>query len=508
MEKENIKNKKSRNTDYAKESLNNFLSPLKKFWRNIYDVVLNNEKDFWVVFILFLGTLFLSIFLGLKVYNNIKEINKSSSELIKLDKYKITETIKSADFFRPFVDISDIIEYSSGLKDDKFRYNKYLSELSTSYEYLLQYIYLPRLNIWKDLYIDKIHTDMIGIKFIKNNPYGDSALVNKWSSFFEYVGENNESNKVLDMSVGNFIEDENGFFSIPISVSFESNSKRSFLLLLDKLLVTSSQENVGLINEFMYYLIQNIKENKPTVIDDLITKIDEQFGSGSNFHNEDSNLNQNKVIGYVLYDRIFGTGDNLLLDEQIINSTVKDVAFCDDSVDMETCYYRFRDKYRNIPEIAYNLGRVILDVDRTEYLKKFLKNLPPIISIKDLSFNKVRSESVIGNNMQYKGKISISVFGKGISSQEVDEIANELGEQCFGEGISLNITLASNKVSEYINKLSGINDLDFKKSKNLRELDSIFKDIDTEYESLTNYNKIIKLFEIYRMLDDASLCTN
>lgn len=506
MEKENTKNKKKVD-DYAKESLNKFLEPLKKFWNNIYDVVLNNEKDFWVVFVLFLWTLFLSIYLWISVYTNIKEINKSSSELVKLDKYNIGESIKNSDYFRSFDDIDDVLLYYSWLNQDKIRYNNYLSELSTSYEYLLQYIYLPRLNIWKDLYVDNINTDMIWLSFIKNNPYGDSALLNKWSSFFEYVWENNESNKVLDMSVWDFVEDENWFFSTPITVSFESNSKRSFLLLLDKLLVTSSQENVGLINEFMYYLIQNIKTNKTEEIDNIVSNVIDQF-SGSHFYDGNDQINKNKIIWYSLYNWIFATGDNLLIDENIINETVKDVAFCDDSIGMDVCYYRFRDKYRSISEIAYNIGRIVLDVDRSEYLKNFLGSLPPIISIKDLSFNKVRSESIVWEAMKYKWKISINVFGKWISSQEVNEISSKLWEKCFGEWVSLNITFALNKVNEYINKLSWINDLDFKKSKNLWQLNDIFKSIESEYWSLTNYNKIIKLFEIYRMLDEENLCTS
>jgi hypothetical protein len=62
--------------------------------------------------------------------------------------------------------INEIIDSYNWLKDDKFKYDSYVKELSTSYEYLLQYIYLPRLNIWKDLYVNQIHTDMIWIKFL------------------------------------------------------------------------------------------------------------------------------------------------------------------------------------------------------------------------------------------------------------------------------------------------------------------------------------------------------
>lgn len=40
----------------------------------------------------------------------------------------------------------------------------------------------------------------------------------------------------------------------------------------------------------------------------------------------------------------------------------------------------------------------------------------------------------------------------------------------------------------------------------LRELEGILKKIDKEYDKLSNYNKIIRIFEINRMLEDANLC--
>jgi len=47
---------------------------------------------------------------------------------------------------------------------------------------------------------------------------------------------------------------------MPITVSFRANSKRAFLLLSDKLSMTSNKENISLINEFFYYLRNEIKK--------------------------------------------------------------------------------------------------------------------------------------------------------------------------------------------------------------------------------------------------------
>lgn len=494
--------------DAFKKSVDEFLNPMKKLWKNIYDVMLNNEKDFWVVFFLALGTFCLMIFLGLKVYNNTNYINQRYMDLEKLEKYNVDPSFKSSEEFRSLSTINGIIDEYNWLKEDKSKYDSYVKELSTSYEYLLQYIYLPRLNIWKDLYVDKIHTDMIWIKFLENNPYTDSALIDKWTSFFQDAWENNESNKVSDISVGDFVEDDKWFFKIPITLSFESNSKRSFLLLLDKLLTTSNQENVWLINEFMYYLIQNIKSDKVEEINKIAENLKSEL-SWDYFLDAAGWNNINKIIGYTIYNWIDSTWDISIIDDAIINKTVKDTVSCEDNLDISVCYYRFRDKYRNVPEIAYNIWRMIIDTDRTIFLKNFLKKLPPIISIKDLTFNKIRADNLIwADSMKYKGNIVIDVFGKWISAADVDEISSVLWKQCLWEGIILNASLALTKVDEYLKKLSWISDLDFGKSKNMWELSDLIKKIDSEYAGLTNYNKTIKLFEIYRMLDDSNLCSN
>ena len=110
------------------------------------------------------------------------------------------------------------------------------------------------------------------------------------------------------------------------------------------------------------------------------------------------------------------------------------------------------------------------------------------------------------SSMKYKGKIIIDVFGKWISESEVNEISKALWEKCFSDDLSLNAPIAIKKIDDYMNKISWVNSLDFSKSRSVWELSDIIKSIGDEYWSLTNYNKIIKLFEIYRMLDSANLC--
>ena len=56
---------------------------------------------------------------------------------------------------------------------------------------------------------------------------------------------------------------------MPVTVSFTANSKRAFLLLVDKLSMTSNRDNISLIDEFFYYLRAEIKKDKSAEIETL-----------------------------------------------------------------------------------------------------------------------------------------------------------------------------------------------------------------------------------------------
>jgi hypothetical protein len=77
------------------------------------------------------------------------------------------------------------------------------------------------------------------------------------------------------------LEDSNYFYT-PISVTFKSPNKRSFLLLVNKLSTTSNTNNIALVNEFFFYLLMNIKEHKQAEISRLMEEYRERFSSSSN----------------------------------------------------------------------------------------------------------------------------------------------------------------------------------------------------------------------------------
>jgi hypothetical protein len=55
-------------------------------------------------------------------------------------------------------------------------------------------------------------------------------------------------------------------------------------------------------------------------------------------------------------------------------------------------------------------------------------------------------------------------------------------------------------------KLSNLERIDKSQSDNLWEIKNTFDEIQKTYASLSPYKKTIKLFEIFRMLQDGGLC--
>ncbi len=446
-------------------------------------------------------TSLLAIYFAVQLYSDITTLNGKTSDLINLSSYDtrtleadaITQTIlKNSDT------IKDLLQENKITKWEINKYTDYLHSLQIPYTYFLKYLYLPSLNVWKENYTDTIDTNLVWIKFLEKNPFNDITLLQKRGDFFKNLGDNNESNDVLDMKIGDFTEDTNGFFSMPITVSFVANSKRAFLLLADKLSITSNKENISLMNEFFYYLRGEIKKWKEQEIKDLEGSYAQIFWTGEK-------IDQDKIIGYHIYNRIFNGGQNTLIDDTIIDKTIKSIISCNNESD-EVCYYKFRERYRNIPTFGYLLG-TDFGSNGAENLKKFMAQLPPIFSIKDFEFDKIKSPTISdATNSKYQGKVTILVYGRSASAQEVDQIAKALGKKCLGEDKAFTTQDGLSLIQSAIVKLSDVNKIDKSYGDNLWELKWLIETLDKNFPSLSNYKKTIKLFELYRMISDAGLC--
>ena len=306
--------------------------------------------------------------------------------------------------------IEQLIAYNQDIQQQIKNFSDYTQALQVSYDYLLKDIYLPSLNIWKDSYYNTIDASIIGTKFIERNPFDNIKLIQERSNFFKSIADGNQVTQVTNVSIGDIKQNnDSAYYSIPVTVSFRAPTKRAFLMLVDKISITSYPESIGLVNEFFYYLRDVIKEQKALQIQNI------PFAEES----------VDKAIAYDIYQRITSDYQTVVIDTNTIEQTIQRVAQCDNK-STENCLYSFREKYRNIAHLAYGISQ---SQDPVEELRTFLQNLPPIILIQDFSFTK----QIIGINQQtsYQGTVVFEVYGRAMTSEDRVQIEDYLGSQCF-----------------------------------------------------------------------------
>ena len=256
------------------------------------------------------------------------------------------------------------------------------------------------------------------------------------------------------MQIGDIVEEkESGFFHIPISIDFKSDSKRAFLLLVDKLSQTSNVNNIGLFNDFTFHLFEVIRDKKPTELAALAQQYKIPSLSGN-----DHRIFNNKVISQHLYEFIKDKDQTSspLLDAQVIDQVIKHSASCSASESQESCYFRFRDKYRSLPSLAYTIGQRN-GANKVLLLKDFYKNIPPLIAIESFVFDKAEDTGMtLAEQGAYAGTVSFKIYGRGISTDDAEQLGQLLTTQCYGSGSKTQLTLESalQRVNDQLSRLS------------------------------------------------------
>jgi hypothetical protein len=180
---------------------------------------------------------------------------------------------------------------------------------------------------------------------------------------------------------------------------------------------------------------------------------------------------------------------------------------CSNTDSDQKCFYNFRDKYRNLPYLAYNIW-LEKQANRSEGLLHFLQDLSPAIAITNFWFEKYSNANFLNNEWErYEWNITFNAYWRNITSSELDEAATLLWKLCLwiNSGKQMSPELGLSKVNE--NMLLLWWNKQYSNVSSLWELKSIFEQLQIDYESLTNYDKMIKLFEMWRMMNDANLCS-
>lgn len=285
----------------------------------------------------------------------------SSTTAYSLDELQNDEIIK--DSFPLRKKLSDMLWYENKIDENIKNTNLQRQRLSIPFDNFLNMLYTPTINIWRDPFSQKIDTSLIGKKYIENNPYGDITLIQQRTNFFKDVGVVDNYNTVNDIRIGKAEASKiEWYFSIPVTVQFETPNKRSFLLLINKISMTAYVENLSLMNEFMFYIRETIKEEKK----DVLTQSD--LFSGNLVTNTDNH--DDRAIWYLLYNRIIKGQENKLINQDIIIKSIRKTAWCT-TENQQECMYMFREKMRALPYLAYGIGREGIDI--VEWLKFFFK---------------------------------------------------------------------------------------------------------------------------------------
>lgn len=334
-----------------------------------------------------------------------------------------------------------MIQFYDQTKAEKDRIESELNFKKSVYSDFLRNLLLPSLNIWKNPYTSEVDLTILGKKYLDQNPYQDIALLAQWSSIIRDSGKGIGTNEVTNMQIGDVVEGQDGFFHIPVSIAFKSNSKRAFLLLVDKLSQTSNINNIGLVNDFSYYLFDVIREEKKEALTELAVQYKMEKKEG-----EDERTFQNLVIARYFFQLLAERKEdgikmkkesreasNLLMDSSLVDRVIRKSVFCPTGESEEACYFRFRDKYRMLPSLAYSVGNPSNRNDVVNMIVDFYSEIPPLIAIDSFTFDKAKSQGLaFAEEGEYVGNITFKVYGRGISDSESAEISKLIKESCFG----------------------------------------------------------------------------
>ena len=496
-------------SDQVKDVWGKIAWVLWKWWNAEKEFTFWVSKEAYIIaLILFIASVWAFVVAVYYTWLKYEEITLRTPELVELSNYNLPDF--SREMSAEGVDMPSNIQWMVDLYEksmqDKKRIEGELNFKTSIYNEFLRNFLLPSLNIWKDPYTKEIDISVMWKKYLDNNPYQDISLLSQWSSIIRDSWKEVWLNEVTDMKIWEISEDKEWHFKIPITVSFKSNSKRAFLLLVDKLSLTSNVSNIWLLNDFMYYLFNTIREQKAEEIQAIL----EEYNSEDSTKMErpegtDDKYFENMIISRYLYYWILWDDEEpcRLIDEEVIDATVKKSIVCNDK-DPEVCYFDFRDKYRNIPELAYSIW-IESVVNKPLALKRFIQELPPLIAIESFTFDKERSENgglSLIQNTDYIGQVHFNIYGRWISEAETKEITRKLAEDCFGSWTSNDMEL-KNVLAPVQTAIEQIDELwqnSVWRMTNLIELREILNEDAKTYSKLSPYNKMVRKFEYYRML--------
>ena len=250
---------------------------LKKKLLLFYSEIKNNIKYLFYVLLAILSILIvISFSYWYFAYQNYLNMHDMESQILEVD-WDLEASIDVRDRFLEFLDDewqhSRSIEYLAELYNHTYsereRLENILSEMKNPDYKFMDNLFLPSINIWKDTYTWELTDELMWQDYMELNNFIDTNLLVNWSDFFSNMWEDFPDNDITTISIWEVEPIDNDKFSIWIQVDFEAPDRRNFLMLIDKLSMTSNERNIGLINEFVYNMFLVIKDKREDYIDEI-----------------------------------------------------------------------------------------------------------------------------------------------------------------------------------------------------------------------------------------------
>lgn len=146
------------------QKIQSFLDVMKKYIVGIYRFFKDNKNNSKVMLFIAVITFGIAIYFGIQLYSDIAYLKGKTPELMNLKSYDLSplqDNVLTQPIVKTSDTLKDLIDENALMQNEISKYNDYLSALQVPYTYLLQYIYLPSLNVWKEKYTDKIDINLI-----------------------------------------------------------------------------------------------------------------------------------------------------------------------------------------------------------------------------------------------------------------------------------------------------------------------------------------------------------
>ncbi len=345
----------------------------------------------------------LLLYLSSVTAQNLKSNYESNSSEIQnlsaLENYEIDEDdleiSDSYSWIYEHKDIKDLLNLYFMISEDVEILKKDFKEINSPYKNFLINYFLPVVDFDNEINNKK---NIEKVNFSSSSDFLNQDIKKKWIEYLETGFWDNDLQNNVKSIEGNVQTFDDKYVEVIFDVEFETEKRKDFFILMNKLLVSGTHYNIVNIYDFMYNIFEDIKDN----------------------NDFDKNVDKWKIIWKDLKNLLDWESPRFL-DKQVVSNAINRFAQCENT----NCYEEFVRESQSIPMMAKNLINSENEKSKKEWFKNFLDEIPPATNVS--SFN---VETQDNKNFGYKWEISFSVYWR-TEDKTIDvkeKILNEVEE--------------------------------------------------------------------------------